>query len=351
VRFRPQGFTLIELLVVIIIIAMLVALLIPGVQAARESARNASSKNNLRQIGLAMANHEAAKGYFPPSWLGTPPDSPTAANINGWAIHALLLPYLEQKVIDSKIDFDVGYQVWIPVTTADGSSTRLSALRIPTYLSPAEPRDEPRLDGGIPTHYPLNYAVNVGTWLVWDPINNVGGNGAAYPNSRLKAAAFTDGLSYTLGFAEVKAWQGYYRNSGFSSAMPPTMPASDADIQALAAGGSVAENVLRFSGHTEWVDGRCHHSGFTTVFRPNQGTLDWNNWQEGKNMGPGGNPMQVFPTWAAITARSYFAGHVNVSMMDGSVRAISDDINLGVWRALSTRAGGELLPDDVFKSN
>ncbi len=347
IRYRlRRAFTLIELLVVIIIIAMLVALLIPGVQAARESARNASSKNNLRQIGLAMANHEAAKGYFPPSWQGTPPDSPTAANINGWSILALLLPYLEQKVVVDNINFDVGYQVWIPVTTADGASTRLSALRIPTYVSPAEPRDEVRFDGGVPTHYPFNYAVNLGTWLVWDPINNVGGNGSAYPNSRLKASAFVDGLSYTLGFAEVKAWQGYYRNSGFAT--DPGMPTSDADIQTLAANG---DNTLRFSGHTEWVDGRCHHSGFTTVFRPNRGQFDWNNWQEGKNMGPGGDPMQVYPTWAAVTARSYFAGQVNVSMMDASVRAISDDIDLGVWRALSTRAGRELLPDGLFKSN
>ena len=119
---------------------------------------------------------------------------------------------------------------------------------------------------------------------------------------------------------------------------------------------------LKLTGHTEWVDGRVHHVGFTTVFRPNQkvllansdnslnttatGTIDcdWTNWQEGKD----GNltTPSTTPTYAAITARSYFASVVNVAMMDGSVRPIEDQINIGVWRAISTRAGNEKLPNN-----
>ena len=120
------------------------------------------------------------------------------------------------------------------------------------------------------------------------------------------------------------------------------------------------------TGHTEWFNGHVHHAGFTTVFRPNQKVLcanrvsasaatvnaggvgdtnvDWTNWQEGKNRNIA--TPSTTPTYAAITARSYFPNVVNVSMMDGSVRTIDDKVNLGVWRAISTRAGKEKLPNN-----
>jgi hypothetical protein len=114
---------------------------------------------------------------------------------------------------------------------------------------------------------------------------------------------------------------------------------------AAASGGSVkyGPNTNDNTGHTEWPDGRVHHSGITTVFTPNTKVIfssggrdydiDYNSRQEGTSA--------TQPTYAAITARSYHPGVVNAAMMDASVQTIRQTISLPIWRALGTRHGGE----------
>src|SRR5438105_12778965 len=104
-----RGFTLIELLVVIAIIAVLIALLLPAVQAAREAARRAQCINNLKQLGLAVANYESANGSYPASY-GSAADTTLAnqwSTWGSWSPTALLLPYLEQKPLYDAINFNV----------------------------------------------------------------------------------------------------------------------------------------------------------------------------------------------------------------------------------------------------
>src|SRR4029079_8875982 len=101
-----HGFTLIELLIVFAIIGVLVALLLPAVQAAREAARRAACQNNLRQIGVAMHNHESALRYFPTAgwgwaWVGDPDRGPGEAQTGSWAYQ--LLPYMEGNNV-----YDIG---------------------------------------------------------------------------------------------------------------------------------------------------------------------------------------------------------------------------------------------------
>src|SRR5262245_42645068 len=97
-----HGFTLIELLVVIAIIAVLISLLLPAVQSAREAARRAQCTNNLKQLGLALANYESANGSFPMAffWNWGEAGSPIAGSIgNGFGPMVAMLPFYEQGAV------------------------------------------------------------------------------------------------------------------------------------------------------------------------------------------------------------------------------------------------------------
>ena len=108
---RTAGFTLIELLVVISIIAILIALLLPAVQAAREAARRAQCVNNLKQIGLALANYESAIGTFPSGYIDRQNNSIYTPDLDmgpGWGWAALSLPFMEQQPLYNSINFNLG---------------------------------------------------------------------------------------------------------------------------------------------------------------------------------------------------------------------------------------------------
>jgi len=319
VRSR-SAFTLIEMLVVVAIIGVLIALLLPAIQSAREAARRAACSSNLRQLGIAMQNFESSKGYYPPSYYGT----------GEWSVLTLLTPYIEQDALFEKMDFNKPYdQIFV-------NGKQLSAIRIPGYQCPSEVRSEIRING-TRSFIPNNYAVNMGTWLVWDPAadggKGAGGEGVFAPLRGMQANRIGDGLSNTLCAAEVKTYNNYYRNAGTPS--PETIPTLPNEICPLATGE------FKDTGHTEWTDGRVHHIGFTTVFAPNtdvrcngKTNLDYNAWQEQKQPNPSNHK-----TYAAITSRSHHPGLVQVVMMEASVRSISNDIDLATWRALSTRNG------------
>jgi len=342
-RFRrTAGFTLVELLVVIAIIGILIGLLLPAVQMARAAARRTQCTNNLKQFGLAVQNYQLLRITYPPSICVT--KGVTSATGGNWSAQARILPFVEQGSVYGQVNFSVPYE---DPTANLPDGTPIRTVRITTYLCPSDVHDQPRFEDGELVHYPLSYAVNMGVWFVWDPSLNRGGKGAFFPNSELRPASFVDGLSNTLCAAEVRAFTPYVRDGRVADA---TLPASPQAVGALGGQAKMGPELMKNTGHTEWCDGRVHQTGFTTLFTPNtvvpgQGNaagfdIDWNNQREGKHL--------TVKTYAAVTARSYHDGIVNCVMMDGTVHPISEDIDLSVWRALSTRAGNEPSDGNLF---
>jgi prepilin-type N-terminal cleavage/methylation domain-containing protein/prepilin-type processing-associated H-X9-DG protein len=341
---RP-AFTLIELLVVIAIIAVLIGLLLPAVQKVREAASRLKCANNLKQIGLAMHGYMDANNGLPPNgnyvWNGA-----GVTTTNAWSALSRILPFIEQENLFRGIDF----------TTSYNAQPGIASQRVATYVCPSEIND--RGYGTDPVygnkHWIVNYACNQGTWAVLTSKAGgmLGGDGAFSPNRGFRSADFADGMSNTLAVAEVKGFTARIlaAQNTMVFAAPPPPPSSPAGLTASPPFGLSGLSLGSFDPtkytHVEWVDGKVHETGFTTVFPPNTVVaypsggathdVDFLTATE-SNSGD---------TYAAVTARSFHSGGVNVMMMDGSVRFVSNSIAPGTWRALGTRAGGEVVGSD-----
>ena len=238
---------------------------------------------------------------------------------------------MEEEAVARLIDFDIA----VPFTT----HPEVAMMRIPSYMCPSEENDRAR-PTPTPnlTYYPLNYCLNEGTWFIYDPVSDEVGDGAFAPNRAFKTSQISDGLSRTLAISECKAYQPNLWDTGNPTTKGVAAPNSPAELASYFGG------TFDFNGHTEWVEGDVHETGFTTTFTPNSlvaytdsngvgYSIDVTTMRDGEST--------TVPTYAAVTARSYHPGQVNVAMLDGSVRSVADDVELVVWRAAGTRAGTE----------
>ena len=337
---KRAGLSLVELLVVIAIIATLTGLLLPAAQTGREAARRMSCMANLKQLGLAVLGYESSQRRLPPSMRHTP-GTVFAANNGSWGVHGRILAFVEESGAAVKVDLEQAFD------QGPNAASGVPAIKIPVFLCPSETNNLVRTKNGSPFSYPHTYGFNAGTWFVYDPATGAGGDGVFFPNSNLKIGQVSDGISKTLCAAEVKAFTPYIRNTpdpgGIFPATSP--PATAAIVAGLAAGGDVklGPDTNSCTGHTEWPDGRVHHTGFTTTLPPNtrvpflrdgrEYDIDYNSRQEGTR--------GSVKTFAAITSRSFHAGVVDAVLLDGSVHSFSEGIDQAVWRALGTRAGAE----------
>lgn len=218
-RFKSAGFTLVELLVVIAIIGILIALLLPAVQAARESSRRTHCANNLKQIALGVFNFESANGQFPPGWTR---DRAFGA-CWGWGTY--ILPFIEQGPI---YDVLAPHNRHLEDAAADPAGLRALQTPISTYRCPSDPTEilqpgnrnlQPgyvvgRIDGKEVAL--SNYVGVYGSgWLAEvNPKPDFAYNGAAAnafdnygkgvfsKNSTTRAKDITDGLSNTFAIGE-----------------------------------------------------------------------------------------------------------------------------------------------------
>ena len=157
----------------------------------------------------------------------------------------------------------------------------------------------------------------------------------------MRAADITDGLSNTVGFAEVKAYTSVLR---LNAELGPNAATPAPTAAAVLAGGGTIFGTPIASGHTSWTEAQAFHTGVSYVLPPNTPVIfngpngpvdvDWISANDGNTK----------RSYAAVTSRSYHTGVVNALMMDGSVRTVPSSIDQFVWRAAGTRAGGETLP-------
>lgn len=340
-----RGFTLIELLVVIAIIAILIALLLPAVQQAREAGRRTQCKNNLKQIALAAHNFHDVFNQFPSAnimeWRtdigaelgGGGASGLTFDNTPGIGVLAQMLPMIEQKNIYEAIGTTKGFEDHYSASATVGSfkgvndpwyfeagAFAMSQTVMPAFLCPSDPQSGSDKFFWIGNRTGCSLSrVSFGAGNTTDdPVQstNYVGVGGLLGASVCEAPA---GFVFDLDedgdgdAGSTKAWNGIFNES---------------------------RERVRFRDVT---DGTSN----TLMFGEATGGPEWNYAWMGMNFLPtgfqdGNNPNATDAT-ATLAFSSFHTGGYQFALSDGSVRFISENIDLGTYYILSAKSDGEVI--------
>jgi prepilin-type N-terminal cleavage/methylation domain-containing protein len=332
--FARRAFTLVELLVVIAIIGILIAILLPAVQAARESARRTQCINNLKQLGLAALNFHELNQYFP---MGR-------QEPNTYSQHVMLLPFLEQANVFAQINFTLG---------TGKNPSNVQFVSIPGFLCPDDP--EERMDDPTNTsdqcdavlgpwgrnNYRGNAGSDVGTTVNENQTNaSETNNGIFLTNAFVRIAQITDGTSNTALFSEKLRGDG---NDDTAEVLTDffqlannnnTAKATQVYTKCIALQPSTLVTSAKqtsFSGR-DWINGNYMTTRYNHIMPPN-------TWSCPRGNSPNTNG-------GATTACSRHTSGVGLGMADGSVRFVANQIDVTIWQAVGSKDGTETISLD-----
>ena len=316
-----RAFTLVELLVVIAILGILIALLLPAVQAARESGRRTSCVNNLRQIGIAADAFLGEQKVFPSgseshAWAAFPG---TPWTFFRWSALARLTPYLEDNNVYKMLDFSIPiYNANFNVTPQNAAGV---AMRIPTFLCPS--------DRGLtisPLFAPTNYAACAGSGI--NGGSPITADGIFFINSHTSEIQIANGMSHTALLSESVLGN----PDGSGSTNDPTVDYKFTLSTPLTDGACSSSNQWNVSDGRgfAWACGELRCALYNHYYLPNQDVPDC------LGSGLGGGMQTEFIDYGWRTARSRHPGGVNLVMADGSVGFIGNDVTLQVWQAMAS---------------
>ena len=298
-RSSRAAFSLIEVLVVIAVIGILLALLLPAVMRARESARRAQCLNNMSQLGLALQNYHDTHSLFPLNY-GNGHFNGTNTGVS-WM--QMVLPQLDQGNLYSRILFGQ------PID--DPTNRGIAMTVVPEFLCPSS-SNSPLMEGRSNVAGPLavtNYKACCGSnwdWGTFSPLVSTAGRNAKDPN----------GLDHCNGLI------------CRAGAAPPTNTSLRDVTDGASSTIALGETVPLWCAHAWWY---------------------WFNGSLGTAAIPPNYSMQPDVTQDAwhnnYSFQSQHTGGVNVAFVDGSGRFLSDSIDEGVYRALGTIQGGEIVGD------
>ncbi|MBN1589189.1 MAG: DUF1559 domain-containing protein [Pirellulales bacterium] len=325
--YRRSAFTLVELLVVIAIIGVLIALLLPAVQAAREAARRIQCSNHMKQISLAMSSYESSYGVFPKGRIGYDGGDGTPLQSVGTSGFVMILPQLELQAVYDMFDFRNG--PWLPTaSTWLVKNAKAIAQRPEVMVCPSDESEPYSLDPKVNTSYnTYGNPAATGSYAMVEGRLGCGTWGETF---------YIDGEDVTVSINAIKD-----KNDGVffypTPNGPQTMTREDI-TDGLSKTLFIGEVV---EGHTNnssniWTRGLRELDTLRSTSNP------LNTW-------PGDSGLGLMPSgysygWQVNGAfASRHPGGANFAFGDGHVGFLADNIDLRIYRAMSTRSGNEVL--------